>query len=46
MKRGNDRRTLERREGKRGVTVRHSDERPEAVKRVRRGKQVRKGSTK
>ncbi len=36
MKRGRDRRRVERRAGKRGVTVRHDDEHPDEVKRVKR----------
>jgi hypothetical protein len=36
MKRQGDRRRIERRAPKRGVTVRHDDEHPEDVKRIRR----------
>lgn len=37
MKRGSDRRKIERRAGKRGVTVRIDDLEPEKTKRVKRG---------
>jgi hypothetical protein len=36
-----DRRYVERRAGKRGVNVRHTDERPEDTKRVKRGQHER-----
>lgn len=38
MRRGDDRRKIERRGGKRGVTVRIDDQRPEDTKRVKRGR--------
>ena len=38
MKRKQDRRKIERRAGKRGVTVRLEDKDPNDVKRVRRGR--------
>lgn len=41
-KRTGDRRKIERREGKRGVTVRHDDKDPQDTKRVKRGKFERK----
>jgi hypothetical protein len=46
MKRGHDRRKVERRAGKRGVTVRIGDEHPEDTKRVRRGRLDRERETK
>lgn len=39
MKRQSDRRRIERRAGKRGVTVRHDDLDPPTTKRVKRGQQ-------
>ena len=33
-----DRRQVERRAGKRGVTVRHTDPEPHYIKRIRRGR--------
>jgi len=39
-KRGPDRRSIERRAAKRGVTVRHDDDRPDETKRVKRGRFV------
>lgn len=44
-KRQGDRRRIERRAGKRGVTVRIEDVRPEETKRVRRGQLARKVTT-
>jgi len=41
-KRRSDRRKIERRAGKRGVTVRISDTHPEDIKRIRRGQLLRK----
>lgn len=41
MKREDDRRKLERRAGKRGVTVRIEDVQPEQTKRVKRGQLAR-----
>ena len=38
MKRGADRRRIERRAGKRGVTVRIEDTQPDETKRVKRGR--------
>ena len=45
MKRGADRRRIERRAGKRGVTVRIEDQYPEDTKRVKRGAHARTKAT-
>lgn len=44
MKRGQDRRRIERRAGKRGVTVRHDDADPDATKRVKRARLEKKAA--
>lgn len=41
-RRDRDRRKIERREGKRGVNIRHTDTSPDDSKRVRRGKALRR----
>ena len=41
-----DRRRIERRAGKRGVTVRIGDEHPDETKRVKRGQHERDGNHK